>query len=72
MLVLSRKNHETVVVKAADDMRELLRVTVLDASIGRVKLGFKANDDIAIYREEVWARVQSENGQQGQNAGAAF
>ena len=56
MLILSRKSKESVVIGAADDMQELVRVTVLEVRGGTVKLGFAANDDVAVYREEVWER----------------
>jgi carbon storage regulator CsrA len=61
MLVLSRKSKEAVVIGAADDMQELVRVTVLEVRRGTVKLGFQADDDVAVYREEVWERVRSES-----------
>jgi carbon storage regulator CsrA len=60
MLVLGRKSQESVVVGTADNLQEMLRVTVVGISGGRVKLGFKAGDDVAIYREEVWERVRAE------------
>jgi carbon storage regulator len=61
MLILSRKSKESVVIGAADDMQELVRVTVLEVSGGTVKLGFEADDDVAVYREEVWERVRAES-----------
>ena len=61
MLVLSRKSKESVVIGAADDLQELVRVTVLEVRGGTVKLGFAADDDVAVYREEVWERVRTES-----------
>jgi carbon storage regulator len=61
MLVLSRKSTESVVIGAADDLQELVRVTVLEIRGGTVKLGFQADDDVAMYREEVWQRVRAES-----------
>ena len=61
MLVLSRKSKESVVIGAAGDMQELVRVTVIEVRGGTVKLGFVADDDVAVYREEVWKRVSAEN-----------
>ena len=61
MLVLARKSKETVVIGAAGDMQELVRVTVLEIRGGVVKLGFKADDDVAVYREEVWDRLRAES-----------
>jgi len=60
MLVLARKCEETVVIGAADNLHEVLRVTVVEVRGGTVKLGFEADDDMAIYREEVWERVRAD------------
>ena len=68
MLVLGRRSQESVVVGTAGNLEEVVRVTVVDICGGRVRLGFEANDDVAIYREEIWERVRSEcvtsNGEQ--------
>jgi carbon storage regulator CsrA len=48
------------VVAYAGDLRELVRITVMDVAGGRVKLGIQANSDLAIYRQEVWERVCGE------------
>ena len=61
MLVLARKCEESVVIGAADDLNEVVRVTVVEVRGGTVKLGFQADDDVAIYREEVWERVRAES-----------
>ena len=47
-------------IAANDDLNELVRVTVIDVCEGRVKLGFQANNAVAIHREEVWERVRAE------------
>ncbi len=60
MLVLSRKNQEAVVVSGVNGLEQLLKVTVLEASGGRVKLGFEAAKDIPIHRAEVWDRMRME------------
>ena len=41
MLVLARKSQESVVVGAANESEELVRVTVLEVRGGTVKLGFR-------------------------------
>jgi carbon storage regulator len=61
MLVLARKSRESVVIAANGASQELVRVTVIDVRGGRVKLGFKADTDVAIHREEVWERVREES-----------
>ena len=48
-------------IGAAGKLHELLRVTVLEIRGSNVKLGFEADDDVAVYREEVWQRVLAES-----------
>jgi carbon storage regulator len=55
MLVLSRKCGEQICMPGCD-----LVVTVLGVSGNRVRLGFTAPDDVAVYREEVWSRITEE------------
>jgi len=57
MLVLSRKNQESVVVGADDGLGSTVKVTVLEIGRGSVRLGFEANRDVPVYREEVWERI---------------
>lgn len=59
MLVLSRKNQESVVVGADNGLRGTVKVTVLDIGAGRVRLGFEAHGDVPVYREEVWERINA-------------
>ena len=40
MLVLSRRSQESVLVGGSDEFHRLLKVTVLEISGGRVRLGF--------------------------------
>jgi carbon storage regulator len=61
MLVLARKSKESVVIGPAGATQELLRVTVLEIRGGSVKLGFEADDDVAVHREEVWERLRAES-----------
>ena len=60
MLVLSRKNQESVVVGGADGFHRLLRVKVLEIRGTNVKLGFEVDPDVPVHRSEVWERVQAE------------
>jgi len=50
MLVLSRKNGESIII--GDD----IRVTVLESRNNRVKIGITAPKDVDIYREELGNR----------------
>jgi carbon storage regulator CsrA len=60
MLVLGRKRQESVVIGAAGGMQELVHITVLEVRGGTVKLGFQADDGVAVFREEVWQRICAE------------
>jgi carbon storage regulator len=62
MLVLSRKNQESVVIGGSDGFHRLLKVTVLGIRGTNVKLGFEVDDDIPVHRSEVWERISEENG----------
>ncbi|HKI30658.1 MAG TPA: carbon storage regulator [Gemmataceae bacterium] len=57
MLVLTRKTQESVVVGGVDGFERVLKVTVLEIQGGKVRLGFEANDDVPIHRQEVWERI---------------
>ena len=59
MLVLSRKNRESVVVGGADGFHRLLKVTVLDIRGANVKLGFEVDPDVPVHRGEVWERIDT-------------
>jgi carbon storage regulator CsrA len=54
MLVLTRKNHEAVIVSDSHGLEQLLKVTVLKIRRGRVTLGIEGERDVPIYRDEVW------------------
>jgi len=57
MLVLSRKNDESVVVGGADGLEQLVRVTVLEIRHAIVRLGFEAGDGFFGHRWGVWERI---------------
>ncbi len=57
MLVLSRKSRETVVVGGGGGFPGLLKVTVLDVTGGKVKLGFEVDSSIPVHRLEIWERM---------------
>ena len=56
MLVLSRKNQESVMV-GGGSFRNPLKVTVLAISGGKVKLGFEADADVPVHRLEIWEKM---------------
>jgi carbon storage regulator len=63
MLVLSRKNRESVVVGGSDGFHRLLKVTVLDIRGSHVRLGFEVDADVPVHRSEVWERIRAEGSQ---------
>ena len=60
MLVLSRRNRESVVVGGTNGFERLLTVTVLGIHGANVKLGFEVARDVPIHRSEVWERINAE------------
>ena len=71
MLVLTRKNRESVVIGRPEDMTVALEITVLEIEGGRVRLGFEADTRMPIQRRVVWDRICNGNGN-GQAATAAM
>ena len=65
MLVLTRKNRESVVIGRPEDLEVLLEITILEIEGGRVRLGFEADTRMPIHRREVWDRIC--NGESGPN-----
>ena len=63
MLVLSRRNRESVVVVGVDGIHRLLKVTVLGIQGGSVRLGFEVDSNVPVHRSEVWERIR-DSGQQ--------
>lgn len=57
MLVLTRKNEESVVVGGSSPSEHMLKVTVLEIRSGQVKLGFEAPADVPVHRGEEWERI---------------
>lgn len=57
MLVLSRKSRESVVIGAPDGLHRMFKVTVLEITGGRVRLGFEVDADVPVHRGEVWERI---------------
>jgi carbon storage regulator CsrA len=59
MLVLSRKQRESVVVAGPKGFDRMLKVTVLGIRGERVRLGFEVNKDFPVHRWEVWERIRA-------------
>ena len=57
MLVLSRKCCQSVVLGGGGALPRVLKVTVLQISGDKVKLGFDVDSDIPVNRMEVWERI---------------
>jgi len=61
MLVLTRKNRESVVIGRPDDQEVVMVITILSVEGGRVRLGFEADSTMPIHRREVWDRIHGEH-----------
>lgn len=55
MLVLSRKQDETIVIGDGS-----IQVVVVEVRGNRVRLGIDAHGSIPVYRGEVWAQIQQD------------
>jgi carbon storage regulator len=60
MLILSRKQNESLVIGGSGACEPLLKVTVMDVKYGKVKLGIDAPQGVPVHRWEVWQRIDSE------------
>lgn len=56
MLVLSRHLEESLIIGSE------IKITVLSISGNQVRIGVDAPRDISVHREEVYLRIQEENG----------
>jgi carbon storage regulator CsrA len=65
MLVLSRRNMESVVVGGSGRFERMLKVTVLEIKNGSVRLGFEADASVPVHRSEVLERIRESNGAGG-------
>ena len=68
MLVLTRRSNQSIMI--GDDVE----LTVLGVSGEKVRIGITAPDDVAIFRKEVYLRIESEGGsteRRGELEGAA-
>jgi carbon storage regulator len=63
MLVLTRKNQESVVVGGSPGFETILTVKVLSIKAGKVRLGFEVAADVPIHRLEVWERIRGDGDQ---------
>ena len=52
MLVLSRKQNETITIG------QDIRITIVDIRGDKVRVGIEAPREVPVHREEVWAAIQ--------------
>ena len=55
MLVLSRKNNESIIINGN------IEVKIISTDDGKVKIGIDAPRDIQIFRKEVFDQIEEEN-----------
>jgi len=60
MLVLSRRIQEAIVVGGTGGVNQLLRIKIIEIKGSKVRLGFEASPEVAVHREEIWARIRAE------------
>jgi carbon storage regulator len=65
MLVLSRKNQESVVIGGTSGFDRMLKVTVLGIKGAKVNLGFDVPIDVPVHRMEVWKRIRLNTAEKG-------
>jgi carbon storage regulator len=54
MLILTRKTGQSI------NIGDTIKITVLGYNHGQVKFGIEAPDDIKIWREEIYEKIQEE------------
>ncbi len=60
MLILSRKNDQSIVVGGFDAFERTVKITILGVKNGRVELGIEADPDVPVNRFEVWEQIRAE------------
>ena len=55
MLILTRSQNESVIIDGD------IKVTVISDRHGQVKLGIEAPDDVEIWREEIYEKMEASN-----------
>jgi carbon storage regulator CsrA len=71
MLVLTRKNQESVMVGGSVGFERVVKVTVLDIQRGKVRLGFEVDAEVPVHRSEVWEQMRI-NGRPDSSTGAPW
>ena len=60
MLILTRRIGETVIIG------DSIKITVLGVKGNQVRLGVDAPRDVSVHREEIYHRIQNEQGGEGE------
>jgi carbon storage regulator CsrA len=71
MLVLTRKEQESIAIGGLNDSQPMVTVTVLEICGGRVRLGFEGDPSVFIHRSELWERIQARGAPEEREEGIA-
>ena len=62
MLILSRRTDESIVIcKKGAPASEAVTIQILSVKGKQIRLGINAPSDVAVHREEIYDRIQSES-----------
>ena len=62
MLVLTRKNRESVIIGRPGTGNQMMKVTILEVRGGKVRLGIEGDRSIRILRSELLERIPATEG----------
>jgi carbon storage regulator CsrA len=57
MLVLSRKQNESIVIGGSKGFESRMKLTVIGIKGRTVKLGIEVANDVPVHRLEIWERI---------------
>lgn len=68
MLLLSRKPGQKITIPIVDIENDVIEITVIEIRGDRVRLGFRANPEIEIFRNEIYVQIQAQEAREAAQA----